>query len=131
MIASPDGALSPTSDASEDLPAWDLSDLYPARAEDEAEGGFAGRAAALADLAVAAAEAGRFAEAYAGRIADALPDPAEGLHAWEGVASRNPGAWKRWLAGALRSSTRVAQLAADGREARSVGPSADEESPRE
>ncbi len=78
MIASPDGALSPTSDASEDLPAWDLSDLYPARAEDEAEGGFAGRAAALADLAVAAAEAGRFAEAYAGRIADALPDPAGG-----------------------------------------------------
>ncbi len=53
--------------ASSDLPAWDLSDLYPADARD-GDGGFAGRAAALEDIEKAHTQAQAFTQKYAGKI---------------------------------------------------------------
>jgi len=76
------------------LPAWDLSDLYPAQNGDNADGGFAGRAAALADIEVAKAEAAAFAKKYEGQISGILKDAsgakglAEALGAYEALDER-------------------------------------------
>ncbi|MEQ8748043.1 M3 family oligoendopeptidase [Pyruvatibacter sp.] len=70
--ALPDGSLSSAADTDADLPTWDLSDLYSAQSADEKDGGFAGRAAALADIEAARAQAEAFAASYEGRVADSL-----------------------------------------------------------
>ena len=77
-----------------DLPAWDLSDLYPARDADSRDGSFAGQAAALADIATSKAQADTFAERYAGRIesllqgASGADDLAEAMADYEALDER-------------------------------------------
>jgi len=76
------------------LPTWDLSDLYLDQDGDKAEGGFAGRTAAFADIEVAKAEAAAFAGTYAGKVAGILADPAgaqalaDALAAYEALDER-------------------------------------------
>lgn len=94
-------ASSPSSTATETqsaqgeaLPAWDLSDLYPAGGADQTKGGFAGRAAAFADIATAKVEADTFAQKYSGRIESILEGPggaddlADALMSYEALDER-------------------------------------------
>lgn len=74
MIASPHGASTSADVVTEDLPAWDLSDLYPVAVDASSEP-FAGHMAALADVAAAAKQATDFAAAYAGTLAEMLLVP--------------------------------------------------------
>lgn len=96
MPLAPDTAASAPSDAAGRgaLPSWDLSDLYPARPDDSQAGGFAGRAAALADAVTAMDEARAFAARYRGRIAGILDEAggadafAQALAAYEALDER-------------------------------------------
>jgi len=87
ISAAPDSQTGATTVFQPSLPAWDLSDLYPASDEDGHQGGFAGRGAALADISVAQDQAAAFAQSYEGSIAGMLAAADGATHLHEAIVA--------------------------------------------